>query len=358
MKLYIRVALVLLCAALIVSMPFFLSSPALLQEAESGILYGDDEGSAMDFGRLLVSSAYAEEAGTDGEFSAEEINISELGKLSIPDEWALPLDFSVPPEPDPECYTENGYEDQSIRVRVETRNMLDSIVQIAYVEIASPTQLRTVVEKRDKKVSKLADANNAVIAMNGDYCKKDSNNKFFEIRMTKKQNVAKKNSKSFDTLVIDKNGDFHVFVLSDGLTEYREKHMNDIVNAFLFGPALVKDGEIVFPEGKKYLLYASEHCDGRSAIGQTGPLSYVMVVVEAHGKDSKGVTFAGLAQIMKELGCITAYNLDGGNSAELYMKGPEPDLVKYMFKGNLTAAEREQSDIIYFATAVPVDQRK
>ena len=358
MKLYVRIVLALLCAAMILSMPFFLSSPMLLRDAENEILFGEeDEDTVLDFGKILFSSANAENAEGEG-FAADDISLEDLGKLTIPAGWELPFEFSEVPEPDPDRFTEDGYEDQSIRVRLETRNMMDSVVHVAFVEVASPTQLRTAVSKRDTTVSKIADANNAVIAMNGDYYRKDSNNKFFEIRMTKVLNVSKRNSKSFDTLVIDRNGDFHVFVLSDGLEEYRKNHMNDVVNGFLFGPALVKDGEIVFPEGKKYLLYASEHRDGRAAIGQTGPLSYVMVVVEAHGNNSEGVTFAELAQIMKELGCIQAYNLDGGNSAEMYMKGPVPELVKFDFKGNVTANQRNQSDIIFFATAVPVEERE
>ena len=39
-----------------------------------------------------------------------------------------------------------------------------------------------------------------------------------------------------------------------------------------------------------------------------------MVVVEGRGQ-SKGVTHEGMAEIMLELGCIQAYNLDGGASS-------------------------------------------
>ena len=357
MKLSVRIVLAVLCAALIVSMPFFLSSPNLLSEAEMDIqMGGEEDDNSLDFGRILFPSAMAEDA-EGGHFDSEDIDVDEPTKLSIPESWVLPFDFTVPPEPDPDHFTENGYEDQSIRVRVETLRLFDSNVNVAYVEIASPSQLRTAIVKRDTLVSQIAKANNAVIAMNGDYYKSDPGNKFFEIRMTKALKVGKNLSKSFDTLVIDKNGDFHVFVLSDGLKDYKEKHMNDISNAFLFGPALVKDGEIVVRENSKY-MYAPNGKDGRSAIGQTGPLSYVMVLVESHSKNSEGVTHAELAQIMYDLGCIQAYNLDGGNSAELIMQGPSADVELLHFRGNSQAKLRGQSDIVYFATAVPVEERK
>ena len=44
------------------------------------------------------------------------------------------------------------------------------------------------------------------------------------------------------------------------------------------------------------------------------------------------------------LGCVQAFNLDGGNSAEMIFNNA--------FYGSRTGNERDQSDIIYFATAV------
>ena len=63
---------------------------------------------------------------------------------------------------------------------------------------------------------------------------------------------------------------------------------------------------------------------------------------------------------MMELGCVQAYNLDGGNTAQLYMQGPDPDLPKFDFKGDQNGTDnfRPQSDIIYFATAVPLEERQ
>ena len=73
---------------------------------------------------------------------------------------------------------------------------------------------------------------------------------------------------------------------------------------------------------------------------------------------SKGVTHEGMAEIMLELGCIQAYNLDGGNTAEMIMIGPDADNVMFHVKGDQTASEyRSQCDIIYFATAVPEEER-
>ena len=79
-----------------------------------------------------------------------------------------------------------------------------------------------------------------------------------------------------------------------------------------------------------------------------------MVIVEGRG-ESAGATFRELAQIMYDLGCTQAYNLDGGNTAEMIMFGPDGDSGKYQFdfEGDQTAGDRGIKDIIYFATAVP-----
>ena len=361
MKLILRILCALLCVAIIAGMPFFLAAPMLVQEAQD--TYSDeeadeeDEGLELDFGKLFFSSAMAE--GFAMEETDEEDPFAEPKGLSIPDSWKLPFDFTAPPMPDPACFTENGYEDESIRVRIETIETHDSRVHVAYVEVADPSQVRTataygVKSSRALKMYNIAKQNNVVVAMNADLFIEMPEKKRFEVRMTEKLPKRSKTSQVKDTLMIDKNGDFHLFVLSEGMEQYVKEHGSEIVNAFMFGPALVVDGQI--NTHKKYDYNRTGH-DARSAIGQTGPLSYVMVVVEGRGK-SKGVTHEGMAEIMLELGCVQAYNLDGGNTAEMIMIGPDADNVMFHVKGDQTASEyRSQCDIIYFATAVPEEER-
>lgn len=370
MKLFVRILLSILCTALIVSMPFLLSSPAVLQEAAE-TWYSDTEddevGEELDFGRLFFSSAHADEAGED-QILTEDISLDELlnpQELSIQEDWTLPFDFSVPPVPDPVKYTENGYEDRSIRVRIETQQLMDSTVHIAYIEIASASQFRTATvagtgSARTDYLQAVASANHAVIAMNGDMFveQKDGEKKTFEIRMTSivtQDGKRNHENKAKDILTVDKNGDFHLFVKSKGLSDYIKTHKGQTVNAYTFGPALVIDGEI--PKLDTHYAYNPHGRTARSAIGQRGPLSYAFVVVEARGNSGKGVDFEQLAEIMLSIGCTQAYNLDGGNTAEMILMGPDPEYPLLHVKGDQQAGYRPQSDIIYFATAVPEEER-
>ena len=61
------------------------------------------------------------------------------------------------------------------------------------------------------------------------------------------------------------------------------------------------------------------------------------------GEDLKQ-TIEEFADIMYQLGCKQAYNLDGGNSATLVFNG--------QVFNEKAADERDVQDIIYFATAV------
>ncbi len=342
MKLPVRLLLILLCAAIILAMPFTISSPNMLNDVKMELMNDGEE--EIDFGRLLFSSAMAED-------ELEEETLDE-GEFASHPEWALPLDFSPAQEPKADQYTEDGYEDESIRVKMELQEMDDGTkIHIAYVQIADASQLRTGVVNPDKlgssktaSVSALARKYNAVIAMNGDNYIDKPEKTTFEYRMTEK--IRSKSNRTKDILIIDDQGDFHLFPKSQGIKEFPnelKKMGRKLVNAFTFGPALVIDGELM--EIDENYGYNPHGREPRAAIGQMGPLSYVMVIVEAKDRSgSSGFSQTKLGEFMHELGCRQAFNLDGGNSAEMVFG-------EKIIKGMPGGDERGLSDIIYFASA-------
>ena len=344
MKMPVRILLAVLCAVLILLLPFLVSSPNMLNDVKMELMNsGEDE---IDFGRFLLSSARAED-------DLEEETIED-GQFASHPEWALPLDFSVPPAPNKDLYTEDGYEDETIRVRIEHQQFDEGTkIHIAYVQIADASQLRTAVANPEKlgstipkKVSKMAEENHAVIAISGDNYQNEPAKKTFEVRMTKQ--IKTKTNKTKDILVIDDHGDFHLFIKSQGVKDFPAQLKNEgrtLVNAFTFGPALVKDGELV--ETDTGYGYNPGGREPRAAIGQLGPLSYVMVVVEARSRSGdSGLSHEKLAKVMFDLGCVQAFNLDGGNSAEMVFG-------EQTYKGMPNGDERKLNDIIFFATSQP-----
>ena len=84
--------------------------------------------------------------------------------------YSLPVDLTPGYEPNPACYTEDGYEDDSITVRMETVEDGGVLYCIAHVTVKSPTQLRTATAGSIKStktalMSNIARKNNAIIAI-------------------------------------------------------------------------------------------------------------------------------------------------------------------------------------------------
>ena len=69
-----------------------------------------------------------------------------------------------------------------------------------------------------------------------------------------------------------------------------------------------------------------------------------MVVSDGRTTESPGLTLYELACFMKELGVVTAYNLDGGGSSTMYYDG---SVVNNPTTNGKKISEREVSDIVY-----------
>ncbi len=263
--------------------------------------------------------------------------------------YSLPQDASPAPAPNPAGYvSETAYEDETISVSLESQKIGDSVYNIARVTIAHPSQLRTALAgpygaKKTAKPLAMAEAANAVVAINGDYFQYSSRGYTVRQGETYRKTVS---TKQLDILIIDEAGDFHIIKKSSKkeLAAFLDSGHTP-VNAFTFGPALVMDGQVQ----TIYNSYGFSPQDRapRVAIGQTGPLEYVLVMVDGRMDGySKGITIKMLAEFMGELGCQQAFNLDGGGSASMVFGG------KYFNKMDDKSA-RNISDIIYFASAVP-----
>ena len=259
--------------------------------------------------------------------------------------------------PNPDCFveadeatgTKKGYHDASLSITLEQITEDGVNYNIARVKIADASQIRTGLEdpargKKNNYVHNIAAKYNAVLAISADFFTKNSGG--YVVRQGKVFRNQDKLYKNRDMLVIDNNGNFHIIYKSnvDDLNALMARTDISITNVFNFGPALVADGApLEIPD-----YYTDKNTfnvkrpEPRCAIGQAGPLEYILVVADGRSDDSDGVTGAQLAQFMAAQGCITAYNLDGGDTALMWFKDD------YYSR----RTKRAQSDIIYFATAV------
>ena len=86
------------------------------------------------------------------------------------------------------------------------------------------------------------------------------------------------------------------------------------------GPYLVKDGEIYIDTTAEKLTAIGGR-NPRTAIGYTKDNNLILLTADGREEASIGLTLNELANIMKQLGCLNAMNLDGGGSTVMYVNG-------------------------------------
>ena len=234
-----------------------------------------------------------------------------------------------------------GYEDESLKVTIETMREHETEILVARVKIVDPSQIRTAMAARYGSTGtvlpdRFAQRVNAVLAVNGDFFSYNSTG--YLVRQGKL--YRDKTHTPSDVLIIDDKGDFTIIV--DPTEEKVKSFPCTIVNSFNFGPALVVDGEIITTT--KMLNIGLEKETQRMGVGQIGPLEYILVATEGpENKGSDGLTIPEFAQLMKDLGAKQAYNLDGGSSSAMMLGGKKINALS-------SKKLRPICDLLYFST--------
>lgn len=105
-----------------------------------------------------------------------------------------------------------------------------------------------------------------------------------------------------------------------------------------FGPILLRDGELQDVDKKEY-----NHAEPRSCFGIVEPGHYVGLLVEGRKSHSDGATLTQCAEILADIGCTDAINLDGGNTAAMLFMGESVQLAE---NGGVDANDRAIPDIL------------
>lgn len=195
--------------------------------------------------------------------------------------------------------------------------------------------------KTRKVATKLAEEANAVVACAGDFYT------FRKIGITAYEGELKRFTRErLDTCFVDVNGDLIMVHGGELATEEEARQFiqdNNISFGMTFGPILVENGERCEPY--EYLLGEINDHYSRAGIGQKGELHYILVTVnEEYYKDVP--TLHDLAAGVMRFGCHSFYTLDGGHTATIAMNGKTMNRPDWGY-------QREISDILYFATALP-----
>jgi exopolysaccharide biosynthesis protein len=196
-------------------------------------------------------------------------------------------------------------------------------------------------ENITETTSAIAEANNAIFAINGDYYG------FRDTGIVIRNGVVFRDEGARQGLAFYRDGTVKVY---DETTATAEQLVAEGVwNTLSFGPSLLDDGEIAegIEDVEVDTNFGNHSIQGeqpRTAVGIIDQNHLVFVVVDGRSPGySAGVTMTGLAEIMQGLGATTAYNIDGGGSSTMYFNG---GLVNNPLGQN---KERGTSDILYIA---------
>ena len=242
------------------------------------------------------------------------------------------------------------YYDDTILVITWKQSMDGVIHTVSEVIVAHASQLRRGLAGgefgSDKQffATDIAKSVNAVVATSGD---------FYKFRrsgiIVHNGQLRRFEGESVDTCFIDDQGDLLFVKRNEIRTEaeaekYIEEH--NVRFSLAFGPIMVENGRNVTPAA-----YEIGEINGRftrSAIGQKGKLHYLLVNTSSYMdlNLTDRLTLKEFSDNLIELGVNNAYALDGGQTTVITMCGDlisRPDFEH----------QRQISDIIYFATAIP-----
>ncbi len=239
--------------------------------------------------------------------------------------------------------TDTSYESEGVSIKLTTSRYDDTTVYTADIVLSEGQTLETALANDTfgrnitQKTSEIAAANQAILAVNGDYY--GAQNSGYVIRNGVLYRSTSSGSDQED-LVIYKDGTFEV--IREGDVTAQELLDNGAWQVLSFGPQLVADGDISVSENDEVGRAMANN--PRSAIGQIEEGHYVIVVADGRTSESTGLSLYQLAQFMQDLGVETAYNLDGGGSSTLYFNG---SVVNNPTTNGRHISERSVSDIVY-----------
>ncbi|MCM8711234.1 phosphodiester glycosidase family protein [Clostridium sp. SYSU_GA19001] len=237
--------------------------------------------------------------------------------------------------------TDNSYEDENIKITIEKVRKYNTTMYVADIQVSDASYLKTALANNTygrnikSKTSEMAEENNAIFAINGDYY--GFRNTGYVLR---NGTVYRSTSGNNEALVVDKEGNLSVVSESD--VSMQSLSDEGAWQVFSFGPGLVENGEITVDSSSE--VGQAKNSNPRTAIGQVSKLHYIVIVSDGRTSESEGLSLLQLAQEFKERGCTTAYNLDGGGSSTMYFNGK---IVNNPTDGR-KIGERQVSDIVYF----------
>ena len=288
---------------------------------------------------IITADDIVVETAPEGETSEDDTDPGALSEADREEEERIRL------LTDP-VITDTSYNNGEVSIEIRYMRTLYTDIYIADVVIDDPAYLKTALAEGSfgrnltDTTSSMAEQNDAILAINGDYYGfRDTG---YVIRNGYLYRSVPAKDPNQEDLVLYENGAVDIVREADLTAE--EIWDSGAEDIFSFGPGLVIDGEISVVEGEE--VKRAQVTNPRTAFGVISPLHYLFVVSDGRTDESVGLSLLELAHLMKDLGCVTAYNLDGGGSSTMWFNGK---VLNHPTTFGDTIAERGISDIVYIS---------
>ena len=240
--------------------------------------------------------------------------------------------------------TDNSYISDNISVTITTMREYDTQIYVADIVVSDVSYLRAglaggVFGRNIKAAtSEIAQENNAVLAINGDFYGFRDSGPVIRNGYLYRSDI--RSGSSNEMLAVYDDGRFEI--LNESEEDAEQLLQDGVIQLFSFGPGLVENGQVSVSAGQE--VDQAMTSNPRTAVGMISPLHYVFVVSDGRTSASEGLSLNELAQVMAELDCENAYNLDGGGSTTMWFMG---SIVNMPTTNGRKISERSVSDIVY-----------
>ena len=231
-----------------------------------------------------------------------------------------------------------SHETDSLLINVYQFRMHSSEVYVADVVVDDPRLILNAFANDTfggknivQTVSSMATAHEAIFAINSDYASHYSSGLVIRNGVILRSTWSDRNA-----IALMEGGSLVSF--SEKSTTAEAMLAAGAWQLWSFGPVLIKDGLSVASVNDG--LDRDAVNNPRSAIGMISPNHFVFVCVDGRTSASSGVDIEELADILQALGCVQAYNFDGGGSATMWFDG---SVVNIPSEGS----ERKVGDCVY-----------
>ena len=287
---------------------------------------------------IIAASDIVIETASEGETAEEVKDPADLSEADREEERIRLLTDPV--------ITDTSYNNGEVSIEIRYMRTLNTDVYVADITMRDPSYLQTALAEGSfgrnltDLTSNIAEQNGAILAINGDYYGfRDTG---YVIRNGYLYRSVPSKDPQQEDLVFYEDGSVDIIREADVTAE--ELWDAGAEDIFSFGPGLVIDGEISVEKGEE--VKRAQVTNPRTAFGVISPLHFLFVVSDGRTDENVGLSLLELAGLMKDLGCVSAYNLDGGGSSTIWFNGKV--LNKPTTFGD-TIAERKISDIVYIS---------